>query len=262
VLLIACANVANLQLVRSSGRSKELAVRAAMGAGRWPIMRQLIVENSLLAGIGGALGLGLGFLAIRALRGIQAAEFPALRDLHLDPPVLAFTAAVTTVAVLFFGVAPTIGAGRTSVQGVLRDSGRGSSSGPGRNRLLRVSATVQIALSLMLLLGAGLLIRSLWLLLATDPGFKPAYVLTFQVTLPSATYQAPQRAGFFDDIISRLGALPGINPWVASATCRSAAGRTAARSRSWGSRSTPGSLSATPTCVLCREIISRRWGFR
>ena len=210
VLLIACANVANLQLVRSSGRSKELAVRAAMGAGRWPIMRQLIVENALLAGVGGALGLGLGFLAIRALRGMQAAEFPALRDLHLDSPVLAFTAAVTTVAVLFFGVAPTIGAGRTSVQGVLRDSGRGSSSGPGRNRLLRISAAVQVALSLMLLLGAGLLIRSLALLLATDPGFKPAHVLTFQVTLPSTTYQPPQRAGFFDDISARLGALPGI----------------------------------------------------
>ncbi len=211
VLLIACANVANLQLVRAAGRSKELAVRAAMGAGRWPIMRQLIVENGILAVAGGTFGLLLGFLAIRSLRSVQAVDFPALRDLHLDPPVLAFTAAVTMLAVLFFGIAPTIRAARTDVHGVLRDAARGSSAGSGRNRLLRASAAAQVAFSLMLLLGAGLLIRSLALLLATDPGFKPTRVVTFQVTLPPATYQhAPQKVDFFDQLTARLAALPGV----------------------------------------------------
>jgi putative ABC transport system permease protein len=211
VLLIACANVANLQLVRGAGRAREMAVRAAMGAGRWPIMRQLIVENALLAGAGGALGLGLGYLAIRSLRGMQATQFPALRDLHLDGPVLGFAAAVTMLAVLFFGIAPTLRAGRTSVSGILRDAARGSSAGSGRNRLLRVSAATQVALSLMLLLGAGLLIRSLSLLLGIDPGFKASHVLTFSLALPSATYrEGSQKAGFFEDITARIAALPGI----------------------------------------------------
>lgn len=211
VLLIACGNVANLQMVRASGRSREMAVRAAMGAGRWSIVRQLLVENALLAAAGGAMGLAFGFLAIRALRGIRATDFPALRDLHLDGPVLGFTAAVTTLAVLFFGIAPALRAGRTDVQEVLRDAARGSSAGRGRNNLLRVSAGAQVAFSLMLLLGAGLLIRSLSHLLATDPGFKPSQVLTFQVELPSATYQrGQQKSGFFDDVIARLAAMPGI----------------------------------------------------
>jgi putative ABC transport system permease protein len=211
VLLIACANVANLQLVRAAGRARELAVRAAMGAGRWPIMRQLIVENAILAGAGGALGLSLGFLAIRALRGLDATQLPALANLQLDPPVLAFTAAATMLAVLCFGVAPTVRAARTDLHGVLRDSTRGSSAGAGRNRLLRVSAAIQVALSLMLLLGAGLLIRSLALLLEVDPGFKASHVLTFRVSLPGASYQTEaQRTAFFDAITERLAGLPGV----------------------------------------------------
>lgn len=211
VLLIACANVANLQMVRAAGRARELAVRAAMGGGRWPIMRQLIVENVLLALTGGALGLGLGFLALRLLRGMDATRFPALSDLHLDPPVLAFTAAVTMFAVLIFGIAPTLRAAKTEVHDVLRDASRGSSAGPGRHRLLQVSAAAQVALSLMLLLGAGLLIRSLSRLLATDPGFTASHVLTFRVSLPTASYQQEtQRVAFFDQLTARLAALPGV----------------------------------------------------
>ncbi len=211
VLLIACANVANLQLVRAAGRAKELAVRTAMGAGRWPVMRQLIVENTLLAGAGGALGLGLGFLAIRSLRGMGATQFPLLRDLHIDPPVLAFTAAVTMLAVLVFGVVPTLRAARADPHDVLRETTRGTSGGMGRNRLLWVSSAAQVALSLMLLLGAGLLIRSLSLVLQTDPGFKPDQVLTFRVSLPAATYQQEsQYVGFFDQLIERLATLPDV----------------------------------------------------
>jgi predicted permease len=208
VLLIACANVANLQLIRGAGRAKELAVRSAMGAGRWPVMRQLIMESALVAGAGGALGLGLGVLAVRSLRGIGATQFPVLRNLQLDQPVLLFAAAVTVLAVLLSGIVPAARASRANPQGVLRESGRGASAGPERARLLRVSAAIQVALSLVLLLGAGLLIRSLALLLATDPGFKPTHVLTFRVALPS--YQEAQRVGFFDQLMPRLAALPGV----------------------------------------------------
>jgi putative ABC transport system permease protein len=211
VLLIACANVANLLLVRGVDRAKELAVRAAMGAGRWPIVRQLIVENTMLAGAGGALGIALGFLAVRSLRGMDATQFPALKDLHLDAPVLGFTAAITILAVVLFGVAPTLRAARIDLHGVLRDASRGSSAGPGRNRLLQVSAAAQVALSLMLLLGALLLIRSLALLLATDPGFKSAQVMTFRVSLPSATYkQQAQKVALFDQLTERLAGLPDV----------------------------------------------------
>jgi predicted permease len=209
VLLIACANVANLQLVRAMSRAKELAVRAAMGAGRWPIMRQLVVENALVAGAGGALGLGLGVLALHSLRSMGATQFPVLQNLELDPSVLAFTAGVTLLAVLISGLAPSLRAAQTKVGSVLREASRGSSSGPERNRLLRISAMAQVALSLLLLLGAGLLIRSLASLLAIDPGFEPAQVLTFRVTLPSSIQEA-QRVTFFEQLTARLSGLSGI----------------------------------------------------
>lgn len=211
VLLIACANVANLQLVRAAGREKELAVRAAMGSGKWPIVRQLLVESSLLAAMGGVLGLALGALAITALTRMAAPALPALRDLRLDSPALGFAAAVTLLSALAFGVAPAIRAARANIHGVLRESSRGSSAGPGRNRLLRLSVAAQVALSLMLLLGAGLLIRSLSGLLGIDPGFSPSRVITFQVTLPAAVFaQSAQKAVFFDQLSSRLAAIPGV----------------------------------------------------
>jgi predicted permease len=211
VLLIACANVANLQLVRASGREKELAVRAAMGSGRWPIIRQLLVESSLVAVAGGALGIGLGALAVKALTAFTASTLPVLSDLHLDARVLGFAAAVTLLSALLFGIAPAVRAARSDLQSILRDASRGSSAGPGRGRLLRLSVASQVALSLMLLLGAGLLIRSLGRLLATDPGFKPSHVITFQVTLPAATFQQDAaKSLFFDQLTARLAAISGV----------------------------------------------------
>ena len=211
VLLIACANVANLQLVRAASREKELAVRAAMGAGKWPIVRQLLVENGLIAAVGGGLGVGLGVVALRALGGMDATQLPALHDLRLDPRVLAFAAGVILVSVLLFGVAPTLRAARTNLHGVLREASRGSSGGPGGHRLLRLSVMVQVAVSLMLLLGAGLLIRSLAGLLTTDPGFKATRVLTFRVSLPVGIFgPEEQKAAFFDGLTERLAAIPGV----------------------------------------------------
>jgi putative ABC transport system permease protein len=210
VLLIACANVANLQLVRAASREKELAVRAAMGSGKWPIIRQLLVESSLLAAMGGALGLALGALAIGALARMAAPSLPALRDIRMDTPALAFAAAVTLLSALVFGMAPAIRAARSNLHGVLRESSRSSSAGPGRNRLLRLSVAAQVALSLMLLLGAGLLIRSLSRLLGTDPGFQPARVITFQTTLPTGVFQQSVFATFFEQLTTRLAAIPGV----------------------------------------------------
>jgi putative ABC transport system permease protein len=211
VLLIACANVANLQLVRAAGREKELAVRAAMGSGKWPIVRQLLVESSLVAVAGGGLGIALGALAIKALTHMAAPTLPVLSDLHLDPPVLVFAAAVTLISALLFGIAPALRAARADLHGVLREAARGSSAGPGRSRLLQFSVASQVALSLMLLLGAGLLIRSLARLIETDPGFKPTNVVTFQVTLPAATFEQPERkAAFFDRLSTLLAAIPGV----------------------------------------------------
>jgi putative ABC transport system permease protein len=210
VLLIACANVANLQLVRAASREKELAVRAAMGSGRWPIIRQLLVESTLLAAAGGGLGVALGALAIGALTRTNTTALPALHDLRLDPPVLVFATAVTLLSALVFGMAPAWRAARADLHGALRDASRGSSAGPGRNRLLRMSVAAQVALSLMLLLGAGLLIRSLARLLGTDPGFKASHVITFQVTLPAGILQQSAFAAFFNQLTSRLATIPGI----------------------------------------------------
>jgi Acidobacterial duplicated orphan permease len=211
VLLIACVNVANLQIVRAAAREKELAVRAAMGSGRWPIVRQLLVESTLIAVAGGALGLVLGTLAIGVLTRMTTTALPILSTLRLDRPVLLFAVAVTFVSALVFGVFPALRAARTDLHSVLRETARGSSAGGRRSRLLRLSVAAQVALSLILLLGAGLLIRSLARLLDTDPGFQPSQVITFQVTLPGATYpQAPERVGFFDQLSARLAGIPGV----------------------------------------------------
>jgi putative ABC transport system permease protein len=211
VLLIACANVASLQLVRASGRAREIAVRAALGAGRAAIARQLIVESGLLAIAGGVAGIAVGWLGLRALTHLDLSQFPALKVLRLDGTVLAFTTATVVLAGIVFGAAPAIRAARADVNDALRDSGRGSSSGPGRNRFLRVSVVVQNALTLLLLTGAALTIRSLDRLISTDPGFVPDNVVTFALTFPVTRF--PTQAARYDftrDLDARLAALPGV----------------------------------------------------
>ena len=211
VLLIACANVASLQLVRASGRAREIAVRAALGAGRGAIARQLIVESALLAIAGGLAGIAIGWLGLRALTQLDLSQFPALKALRLDGSVLAFTMGTVVLAGIVFGAAPALRAARADVNDALRDSGRGSSSGPGRHRFLRVSVVVQNALTLLLLTGAALTIRSLDRLVSTDPGFVPENVVTFSLTFPVARF--PTQAARYDftrDLDARLAALPGV----------------------------------------------------
>jgi putative ABC transport system permease protein len=210
VLLIACANVAGLQLVRAAGRAKEIAVRAALGAGRAAIARQLLVESLALALAGGVLGLGFGELIIRALARLSAGPYEALRDVHLDGRVLAFTAVVAVVAGVLFGIFPALRASRVDLQDALKDAMRGSSLGASRQRLLQGSVVVQIALTLVLLLASVLTLRSLIRLLSLDTGFQPAQLMTMRVSLPYARYNShAARLAFYGSLLERIRGVPG-----------------------------------------------------
>jgi len=211
VLLIACANVASLQLVRSTGRARELAVRAALGAGRWPLVRQLFVESLVLGAAGGVVGLGIGALLIRLIARSDAAQFALLRDVQLDGAVLAFTAVITLVAAVLFGTIPAFRASDVAAGEVLRGSARGTSAGPARGRFLQGAVVVQVALALVLLLGSGLVVRSLSRLLDADPGFRTAGVHTMRVALSGDRYagNAPRMA-FHDALLERLRGVPGV----------------------------------------------------
>jgi putative ABC transport system permease protein len=212
VLLIACANVASLQLVRSSGRARELAVRAALGAGQAAIARQLIVETVLLAAAGGVGGVLLGKLGLAWLTHLNLTQFPALRDLRLDGMVLAFTASTVVLAGVLFGTVPAFRAARTDVNAALRDSGRSATTGAGRHRFLRGSVVLQNALTLLLLVGAALTIRSLDRLLRTELGFEPDHLVSFSVALPPRRYpDVPRRIAFFRALDERLRAIPGVS---------------------------------------------------
>lgn len=211
VLLIACANIASLQLVHASGRARELAVRAALGAGRGAIARQVVIESGLLALAGGIAGVLLGKICLTWVTTLNITRFPALKGLQLDGMVLAFTVGTVVLAGLLFGSAPAIRAARVSVNDALRDSTRGASAGVSRHRFLRASVVLQNALTLVLLMGAGLTMRSLDRLLRIDPGFQPENIITFTVSLGRQRYPDPQqRLAFFRSLEERLKAIPGV----------------------------------------------------
>jgi len=211
VLLIACANIASLQLVRAAGRAREIAVRAALGAGRAAIVRQLIVESGVLAIAGGVAGMLLGWAGLSALAKLDLSQFPALKGLHLDSTVLAFTAGTVVLAGLAFGAAPAFRAARVDVNNSLRDAGRGSSAGAGQHRFLRMSVIVQNALTLVLLTGAALTIESLGKLMQVDPGFQPVNVVTFNVSMPASRYPTHEsQYDFIATLDEQLAAIPGV----------------------------------------------------
>ena len=211
VLLIACANVANLLLARASARRREIAVRTALGAGRRRIIRQLLTESLLLAVAGGAVGLALSFLLIKMLIAVGPADVPRLDQVGLDARVLAFTVGVVGLVGLFFGLAPALHASKTDLNDVLKEGGRSGSEGAGRNRVRAILVVSEVALSLLLLIGAGLLIKSFLLLRDVNPGFDPENVLTMRVALPGRRYPEPQQsATFFRELTQRVSALPGV----------------------------------------------------
>ncbi|HEY6447887.1 MAG TPA: ABC transporter permease [Acidobacteriaceae bacterium] len=183
LLLLACANVASLLLARSMARAAEFAVRSALGAGRGRLIRQLLTESLLLAGLGGLLGLGASFLATRAIAAALPHELPRASDVAIDTRVLLFTLAVSFLAGIVFGLAPALRTSRTNLQDVLRTAGRGSSGA--RHRLQELFVAVEVAMALVLLVGAGLMLRSLAALWRVDLGYRPDHAITFSVSLPS-----------------------------------------------------------------------------
>ena len=212
VLLIACANVASLQLVHVTARTRELSVRAALGAGHAALVRQLIVENLILSTGGGVLGLALGQLILGVARQFGAAQLPALANTHLSGTVLGFTAAATITSGFLFGVLPAVRGGRVDLQTALRSTGLNASASRSARHLLQSAVVGQLALTLVLLLGSGLMIRTLSRLLAENPGFTTQHITTVRVSASVTTYPAgPALTSFWKDVLGRIAAIPGIS---------------------------------------------------
>jgi len=210
VLLIACANIANLLLARGSAREREMALRAALGASRFRLLRQLMTENALLCLLGASLGVLLANWAVSAMRQMLPAALPRKDAILLDGRVLLFAAATAVVAAIIFGAAPLLQAVRRDLQDALKESAQSSPGRPQR-RLLNAFVVAEVALSLVLLAGAGLMLRTLFGLITTNPGFDASNVLTADITLPRARYGQPQqRAAFCDQALQRLRPLPGV----------------------------------------------------
>jgi putative ABC transport system permease protein len=212
VLLIACVNVANLLVARAEARTREFAVRTALGAARGRLLRQLVVEHALLGLLGGALGLGLAALGVRALVALDPTVVPRAGEIGVDGAVLLFTGALAGLAAMLFGLAPMVHAGRRDVSEWLKEGGaRGATAGVTRQRFRQTLVAIELALSIVLLAGAGLTLRTFQALLAVDPGFEPRGVLTMRVVTPAATYpDAAHVAEFYRALLERARALPGV----------------------------------------------------
>ena len=242
VLLIACANIANLLLARGSARVRELAVRSALGAGRARVVRQLLTESVMLAAVGGAVGLILGVWAVGALVAMAPANAPRVAEIGLDLTVFAYTAVLTLATGVLFGLAPAVQTARGNVTGALKEGGRGSAGGAGR-QLRRALIAAEVALALMLLTGGGLLLQTFVKLQAADLGFDPANTLVGFVNPPRAAgYDtAAKHLAFYDQVFEHAKAIPGVRKAAMASvlplsgdsdTSFSIEGRAAARSQS------------------------------
>jgi predicted permease len=211
VLLIACANAANLLLARATARTREIAVRAALGAGRLRLIRQMLTESVLISLIGAAFGALIAIGGVRALVALLPQDFPRAHAIHVDATVFAFTFAIALVTGILFGLAPALQTSRADLTQALRENGR-STTGSGRQLQLRSLLVVaEVSLAFVLLIGAGLMLRSFINLLHTDPGFRPEHVLTASLSLPNTQYKKGEDiASFYDRLIKDLAALPGV----------------------------------------------------
>jgi putative ABC transport system permease protein len=212
VLLIACANVANLFIVRAEGRNREIAVRTAMGAGRRQVTGQLLLESIVLGIAGGIAGLGLAFAGLKLLVALGPEGLPRLHEIGLDPIVLAFTVTVAIVSGLFFGLFPALQYGRPNLTASLKEGGRGGSAGRDRHLARNGLVVAQMSLALVLLAGSGLMVRSFQALNDVDPGFDdPAGLLSFRVTIPTAEVEDVEEvARTHQEILRRVAAVPGV----------------------------------------------------
>ncbi|MGH7839024.1 MAG: FtsX-like permease family protein, partial [Candidatus Binataceae bacterium] len=216
VLLIACANVANLLLARAAGRQKEVAIRSALGAGRFRLIRQFLTESILLGLVGGASGLLLAYYGLRILPALlpppgAISEVPRMNLVGMNVTVLGFAFGIAILTGIIFGLVPAFQFSKTNLSDSLKEGGRGFSRGV-QSRLTRnLLAVTEVGLSLVLLIGAGTLIRSLHNLLASNPGFNPENVLSMQIWLPESRYpDTVQVRGFFEQLIERMRSVPGV----------------------------------------------------
>jgi putative ABC transport system permease protein len=211
VLLICCANVANLLLARAAQRQKEIALRSALGATRTQLVRQLLIESLLLALLGGVLGCLFARWGIDLLLALKPENLPRLDQVRIDWSVLAFTGFISIATGLVFGLVPALQATKPDLNDMLKEGERGGTSSRARHRMRDLLVVSEVALSLVLLVGAGLLIRSFVRLLAIDPGFRPEHVLTASIPLPVSRYPAPaQEAAFFQRLLEGVRELPGV----------------------------------------------------
>ena len=211
VLLIACANVANLMLARAAARHKEVAIRTALGADRWSLVRQLLTESVLLSVIGGGVGLLLAWVSIQGLVAMNPGNIPGIKELAIDGRVVIFTLVVSLVTGVLFGLVPALQTSRENLHVTLKEGGRSGTADRSGQLVRRVLVVSEVALALTLLTGGGLLVRSFAKLQGVDPGFNPKDVLTFGLTLPAARYKNDTaQAAFFNAVIPRIAQVPGV----------------------------------------------------
>lgn len=211
VLLIACANLANLLLARAETRHREFAVRTALGAGRWRLLRQFMTEGVLLSVAGGALGLGVAIAGLRALLALYPDSLPRSAGVALDPSVLLFTLAVSLLTGVIFGFAPLLHTASGSLAASLKEGGSRGATNAARHHVRRGLVMAEVALAVVLVVGAGLMVRTVWNLTKVDAGFDRSRLVTFALDLPAANYaKMPQRANFYQRLLDRLRQTPGV----------------------------------------------------
>ncbi|MFY9571090.1 MAG: ABC transporter permease [Blastocatellia bacterium] len=248
VLLIACANVANLLLAKAAGRQKEIAVRAALGASRARLIRQFLTESMLLALIAGALGVLLASWGVDVLVSAATGNIPRAAEISVDGSVLGFTGLIALLTGVIFGLAPALQLSKADLNEALKDTSRGSTGGLRRARIRGVLVVAEVALSVVLLIGAGLLMRSFALLQRVESGFNPDHLLVANISLPTSRYSQPtQRAAFYNRLYQELASLPGVV----------AAGATQSLPLGGGDARTPVAIDGRPVPPLAeRPIVS------
>lgn len=217
VLLIACANFANLLLARAAARQQEILIRAALGANRRRLVRQMVTESLLLSVLGGACGLVLAMWSVNLLIALKPANLPHLSSVGIDLWVLAFTLGISTLTGILFGLAPALAASHLNVNEALKEGGRSATEGRVRHRLRNLLVISEIALALVLLICAGLLIKGFWLLRSVDTGFRAENLLTMRIELPESRYkEIPKQTAFRQNLLDRLNSLPGVQAGMIS----------------------------------------------